>query len=103
MKQNKKIRDLRSLDNEIHRLRVEAKNTEKRLEDNLDYLREHGGSFFVNSFFCRKKEEEKNNRHSFFRSEKLERVFEKMADRVADRAADGVDSLLNRFFSRKEE
>jgi hypothetical protein len=103
MKKRNKIHSLRSLNEEIAQLQTEAKNTERKLEENFDYFRDNAMSFFTSSFFCRSKnKEEKNEKHAFFGSERFGGILGKMADHVAEKAVNGVDSILNRFFHKKE-
>jgi hypothetical protein len=105
MKKAKNLHNLDSLEREIYRLTLEAKNIEEKLDNNLAHLEENFSSITMNSFFGKKKNRE-NEQASFFTSllknEKLTTVVDKITDRIADRAAEGIDKLLDKMFHKKK-
>jgi|SRR6266496_4584204 len=106
MKKVKNIRNLDSLEREIYRLKLETKNTEEKLDHNLEHLQENFSSMAMNSLFCKKKnkeEEKENHLGSFLKNEKLNIVVNKITDRIADRAAEGIDKLIDKIFHKKKQ
>ena len=104
MKKVKKINTLRELESEIYRLKLEAKNTEDKLEDSFQSLRTSFPSLLLNSVFYKKArhEHEKSNFfESVLKNEKLNIIFTKIADRVTDHAATGLESLIDSIFHKK--
>jgi F0F1-type ATP synthase delta subunit len=105
MGKSKNIHSLDSLEREIYRLRLEAKNIEKKIDHNLEHLQESFSSMAMNSFFRKKKttEAEKDSFFgSFLKNEKLNAAFNKITDHIADRAAEVIDQLIDKFFHKKK-
>jgi hypothetical protein len=105
MKKTRNIHNLDSLEKEIHRLKLDARNTEEKLDGNVEHFRKNFFSLFVNSLFCKKPASE-NGKESFFESalknDKLGLFFSKITDRVADRAVAGLESLVEKTFRKKK-
>ena len=105
MKRTKNVRNLDSLERELYRLELDAKNIEGKLDHNLGHLQENFSSMAMNSLFCNKnnKEEDKESRFgSFLKNEKINTVVNKITEHIADRAADGIDKLIDKIFARKK-
>jgi len=100
MKQAENIHNLDTLEKEIYRLKLKAKNIEEKWDDNFEKLQHNYPSMFMNSFF-QKKKEEKTNGNGFFKNDALNAVVNKVTDRVADRAAEGIENLVNKIFHKK--
>jgi hypothetical protein len=105
MKKGNNIHNLDTLEREIYRLRLEAKNREDKLDDNWEYLQKNFPKLLINSFSCTNKSKA-NGKESFFRSafknEKLNIFIDKIVDRFSDRAADGIDHLFEKIFHKKK-
>ncbi len=101
MKKQKRIHNIESLEREIFRLRLESRDQEKKIADNVDKLGEKGFSLFMNSLFCKNPRSTGSNNkenHSFFRNEKLNSIVSNLTDRIADRVAGGIGALADRIF-----
>ena len=98
-----KIRNLDVLEKEIYRLRLEAKNTAEKLENNLDYLQHNYGSMTMNSIFSRStKGSGKENVKlrifsSFWENEKVQNGINRIVDHLADKTAEGIENLLDKI------
>jgi hypothetical protein len=105
MKKGSSIHNLDTLEREIYRLKLEAKNKEDKLNDNLESLQKNFPQVLINSFLCRKKYQE-NGKEGFFRSafrnEKFNTFIDKVVDKFSDRAADGIDHLFEKIFHKKK-
>lgn len=104
MKKTKNIHTLDSLEREIYRLRLEARETEEKLDSNFAYLHENFDTLLLNSFSKRNKQE-KDQSSSFIsalKSHTLNAVINKMISHVADRMIKGIDNLACRLFRGKK-
>jgi hypothetical protein len=105
MKKVKKINTLDKLESEIYRLKLEAKNTEDKLEDNFLHFRNNFSSLLSNSLFCKKASHE-NGKENFFESvlnnERINTVLTRITDRLTNHAAAGFESLIDRLFHKKK-
>ena len=105
MKKTKKIHGLDTLEREIYRLRLEAKNIEEKLDQNLDHLQENYWSMALNSFSC-----SKNTKHNgengfwknFTESEGFNSAINSIAGNVVEKAAEGLNGWMNKFFSKNK-
>lgn len=101
-----RIRSLDTLEKEIYRLRLEAKNMEETLDKNLDHFQENYRSMTMNSFFHKKKQEDEKQENgffnSFFKNENFKAAINNITDHIADRAAEGIENLINRIFQKKK-
>lgn len=105
MKKAKNIHNLDSLEKEIYRLKLEAKNIEGKLEQNFEHLQDNYYSMTMNSFF------KKSERHheaksgffdSFFKSESFNAAIHKATDHIASRAAESIEDLVDKIIDRKK-
>lgn len=106
MKKNKPIRNLDTLEKEMYRLELQAKNIEEKLDHNLDHLQENYLSMTMNSFFCKKENKKETGGHfwsSFFNHDGVNAAMNKMAGDIATKAAEGIDSLLDKLFHKKKD
>ena len=104
MKQTGNIHNLDTLEKEIYRLKLKAKNIEEKWDDNFEKLQHNYPSMFMNSFFQKKKEEKTNGNGfftSFFKNDALNAVANKVTDRMADKAAEGIENLVDKIFNKK--
>jgi len=104
MKQAENIHNLDTLEKEIYRLKLKAKNIEEKWDDNFEKLQHNYPSMFMNSFFLKKNEKKTNGNGfftSFFKNDALNTVLNKVTDRVADRAAEGIENFVDKIFHKK--
>ena len=106
MKRAKDIRNLDTIEKEIYRLKLEAKNIEEKLDNNLTFLQENYFSMIMNSFFHRRKHKEDEGKtsfmDSFFKSESFRNAVNTAADHIANRAAEGIEKLVDKIFHNKK-
>jgi hypothetical protein len=101
MKKARNIHSLKMLDHEIRRLKREARNTEKELDENLHYIQAHYSSLLVNSLFGNGKKapgEGSGDPGEFARDEKYSGAINEVMAFIAGRAADSIGSLVGRLF-----
>jgi hypothetical protein len=101
MKEKKDIHNLDSLEREIYRLKLQAKNMEGKLDKNLDYLQDNYLSMTMNSFFC-KDDGKKNGDGSNFKHEGLNATINTIAGNIADKASERLHSWMNSFFGKSK-
>ena len=104
MKKKKNIKDIDTLEKEIYRLKLEAKRTGDKFENNIDFLEKNYPSMVVNSFFSGEHEHEKKDirsNHSFFRSERLNSILSSVTDHIAEKASDGIKDQIDKLFRKK--
>lgn len=106
MKKKSRIHNLDSLEKEIYRLQLEAKELEEKLQKGGEHLQANYASMFMNSFF-RKKKRNAEERHRFFdflfKNEHFTSVLSRIGEKVSDHSADRLINLIDRLFSRKKE
>ncbi|HEY6504802.1 MAG TPA: hypothetical protein VIZ28_12555 [Chitinophagaceae bacterium] len=105
MKRTRKIHNLDTLEKEIYRLQLEAKNTEEKLDRNFDHLRDNYSSMFMNSFFSSRRNKEEGRSSffdSFFKNENFTAAINKVTDHIANRAAEGIENLVDKIFQKKK-
>jgi ribonucleotide reductase beta subunit family protein with ferritin-like domain len=103
-----KIHTLDQLEKDIYRLRLEAKNMESQINDNLHYLQKHYTAMavasFISSFSMKEKRGESSDDHLFsniFKMEAIDRLTSRMADRLIDKAAEGIENLVGGILHKK--
>lgn len=103
-----KIKNLDTLEKEIFRLRLEAKNKADKLEKNFDHLRNNYASMTMNTVFNRawRKETPKETLKeklfgAFWENEKVNNGLNKILNYLAEKTADGIESLLDKILNRK--
>jgi hypothetical protein len=100
-----KIKNLDTLEKEIYRLQLEARDQKDKLEKNLEYLQKHYASMAMNSFFQKnsssKEKVKEKILNTIWENEKLRTGIDKIVDYVTEKATDGVESLLDKIFHRK--
>jgi hypothetical protein len=104
MKKAKNIRNLDSLDRELYRLKLEAKNLEDKLDRNLDHLQEDYLSMTMNSFLC--KHDNKNNGNnefwkSFVKNNGFNSAVNTIAGSIAAKASEGLSDWMSKFLHKK--
>lgn len=104
-----KIKNLDTLEKEIYRLRLEAKNYESKLEDNLDHLQKNYASMAINSVFSRPAAKESGKERikekifsSIWDNEKIRNGISKIIGHLADRASEGIENLIDKILHRKD-
>jgi hypothetical protein len=101
-----KIKNLDTLEKEIYRLRLDAKNTEEKLEENLDHFQKHYASMTMNSIFNRSSSGKERIKEKLFNSiwenEKIHDGINKIVGHLADRAAEGIENLVDKILHRKD-
>lgn len=101
-----KIKNLDSLEKEIYRLQLEARNTAGKLEKNFDHFQQHYGSMTMNSFFSGASKGKEKIKEKLFSSvwenEKVQNGVNKIIDHLADKAAEGISNLVDKILHRKD-
>ena len=106
MKNEKPIRNLDTLEKEIYRLQLEAKAKEKQLEENASFIRQNARQLFIDKLFCRNKrrnDSEAGSQAGSSGSSRWKLFMEKLTDQFAERAAEGVENIVERFFTKKNK
>jgi hypothetical protein len=105
-KSKQKIKNLDALEKEIYRLRLEAKVTAGKLEENFDRFQQHYGKMAMNSIFnsasAGKEKVKEKIFSSIWENEKVQNGINKIVDHLADKAADGINSLVDKILHRKD-
>jgi hypothetical protein len=96
---------MNSLDQEIRRLRVKAKQLEEKIDENFNYFQQHSGSMFVRSLLPRRVEGEEQLTglrlvDIALQNERLQNILLKLADILAERLGDGLNWLTTRAFKK---
>ena len=105
MKKAKNIHNLDTLEREIYRLRLEAKNIEEKLDRNLDHLQANYYSMTMNSIFGKSKQSDEGKSSffdAFLKSESFNAAINKMTESVANKAAAGVEALVDKLFNKNK-
>jgi hypothetical protein len=104
MRKTKKIRNLDSLDRELYRLKLEAKNLEEKIDHNLDHLQENYLSMTMNSVFSGHESKRNGNNgfwKSFLKNDGFNSAVDSIAGNIATKAAEGLNEWLNKFMHKK--
>jgi hypothetical protein len=103
MKKNKHIRNIDTLEKEVYRLKLEAKNIEEKLDKNLDHLQENYFSMTMNSFFGHRKHKEEPGSFfdSFVNSDGFRSAVNKVTDHIANNTAESLEKLVDKLFHKK--
>ena len=96
---------MQSLEREIKRLRREARNIEKKFDDNLSYFQENYPSLIMHSVLP-----EKDGPRSLpasviyliLQHERLRKALSNLTANLVDKAAEGIEFIVNRFFHGEE-
>lgn len=106
MKKISQIHNMDSLEREIYRLELQAKDIERKLDHNLDRLQQNYVSMTMNSFFKDEKRDE-DKRNGFWKSLLANQAFtaamHSIAGNIANRAAGELNEWMNKTFKRKED
>jgi hypothetical protein len=101
-----KIKNLDTLEKEIYRLRLEARNFEDKLEKNFDHLQKNYASMTMNTVFgaaSSAKEKVKDKIfNSIWENEKIRSGFDKIVSHLADKAAEGIENFVDKILHRKD-
>jgi hypothetical protein len=101
---SKADRSMDTLDKEIRRLRVKAKQLEEQIDENFNYFQQHSGSMFVMSLLPRKIEGEDLTGlplvDTVLQNERLQNILLKLADLIAEKLGDGLNWLTTRVFKK---
>jgi hypothetical protein len=101
---SKADRSMDTLDKEIRRLRVKAKQLEEQIDENFNYFQQHSGSMFVRSLLPRKIEGEDLTGlplvDTVLQNERLQNILLKLADLIAEKLGDGLNWLTTRVFKK---
>jgi hypothetical protein len=94
-----------TLEKEIYRLRLKAKNTADKLNDNFEYLQDHYSSMTMNSILnrsCDHKEKLKEKIINFiWKNEEVHDGVNKVIDHLADKTSEGMEGLSDNFFHKR--
>jgi hypothetical protein len=100
----KNIKNLRSLEKEIRRLKLHAKELEKGIDERLDYLQDNYSSMAMQSVlsgFLQKTGLGGNILNLFVQNNRLLNVLGKLADQLLNKAADGLELVTDKLFNKK--
>jgi uncharacterized membrane protein YheB (UPF0754 family) len=102
----KHIHNLDTLEKEIYRLRLKAKNTADKLNDNFEHLQDHYTSMTMNSIFnhhsCDHQEKLKEKIINFiWKNEKIHGGVNKIIDHLAAKTSEGAESLSHKIFNKR--
>ena len=103
MKKAKKIHGIDTLEREIYRLQLEAKNIEQKLDHNLDHFHENYWSMALKSVTCKNdgQQHEKNGFWTtFLKHEGFNSVVNAVAGNIVKKAAEGLRHAMNDFFEK---
>ena len=102
MREKKNIHNLDSLEREIYRLRLQAKNMEGKLDKNLDYLQDNYWNMTMNSFFCKDGSKKNGDASNFFKHEGFNATINTIAGNIADKASERLHGWMNNFFGKSK-
>src|SRR5579863_1117824 len=101
----KKFENLQSLDREIRRLKLKAKQMENDFDDNFDHLQENYLPMVLNSVLPEKiryKGIPATIISLFLEHDRFRNTVIKLAEEVIDRVSDGVDYLSEKLKRKKD-
>lgn len=101
MAKSGKIQSLDSLDKEIYRLKLHARDLEGQLDKNIEHLQQNYGGMIRNSIFGKKTGASAMSGGLFF-TEKVQEGINKIVDHLAEKAVEGVDAVIDKVFKKKE-
>jgi len=97
--------NLDTLEKEIYRLRLKAKNLAEEISHNFEYLQDHYTSMTMNTVFNRPayhKEKLKERIIDFiWENEKIHDGIDRIINHLAAKTSEGLESLLNKIFHKK--
>ena len=100
MKRSSHINNIDTLEREIYRLKLEARNIEDKLDESLDHLQQNYLSMAMSSAFC-KKESKKDGENGFWKSfaknEGFTSAVDSIAGVIAAKAVQGLGDWINKF------
>ena len=100
-----KIKNIDTLEKEIYRLQLKARDCKDKLEENFEHLQKHYASMTMNSFVNRssspKEKIKEKILNTIWENEKVRTGIDKIVDYVTEKATDGVETLLDKIFHRK--
>ncbi|HYM93079.1 MAG TPA: hypothetical protein VET23_02995 [Chitinophagaceae bacterium] len=104
-----KIKNLDTLEKEIYRLRLEAKNYEDKLEESLEHFQRNYTSMALNSVFSRSSQKESGKEKikekifsSIWENEKIRNGIDKIIGFLAEKTTEGVENLIDKILHRKD-
>ena len=94
----KNIHNLGTLEKEIYRLRLKAKTTADKLNENFEYLQDHYSSMTMNSILNRSCDHKENHKEKLkekiinfiWKNEKVHDGVNKVIDHLADKTSEGI-------------
>jgi len=103
-----KITSVESLDREINRLQVKAKDLEGKLDESLDYLQDNYSSMIMNSVLGNATGGLKGGITGTILSvvlsnDKLANAFSKIVNDLLNKAANGIDRLAEKMTKKKDD
>jgi hypothetical protein len=107
----KKITSIETIDREIARLQLKAKDIEGELDKSLDYLQDNYSSMIMNSVFSGAANGISGGLKGgvlstilgfILGNEKLVEAFSRVTNHLVDKAADGIDKLADKIVKKKE-
>ena len=105
MKKSSHINNIDTLEREIYRLKLEARNIEDKMAKSLDHLQQNYLSMTMNSAFC-KKESKKNGESGFWKSfvknEGFTSAMNSIAGAISAKAVEGLGEWVNQFKQKQK-
>jgi hypothetical protein len=101
----RKINDIESIDREITRLRLRAKDLETIMDSNFSYLQEHSSSLMVNSLlsgFINKESLLGSIINLGVQNERLRKTLGNLAEIIIDKLANAIDFLVSKMSAKKD-
>jgi hypothetical protein len=101
----RKINDIESIDREITRLRLRAKDLETKMDINFSYLQEHSSSLMVNSLlsgFINKESLLGSIINLGVQNERLRKTLGNLAEIIIDKLANAIDFLVGKMSAKKD-
>ena len=104
MKKTRNIHNIDTLEREIYRLKLEARNIEDRLDSNLDHLQQNYFSMTMNSVFCTedKKKDANGFWNSFSKNDGFASAMNSIAGTIAGKAAEAFESWVHKFTNKEK-
>jgi len=105
MKKSKDIHNMDSLQREIYRLKLEARDIEDKLDDNFDYLQQNYSSMTMNSFLPGEKKGNpgKGIFSSFIKNENVASFMNNISGHITERVLENIDGLIDGVFHRENK
>ena len=99
----KNINNLQSLEKEISRLQLHARQLEEKMDDRLDYFQDNYPGMMMKSLFPGMRQGTDlpaTILHVFMQSERLQDTLGKLITHLFDKASDWLELLMDKLFNK---